>query len=90
LTVAVNKPYTFTIIAQDSYGNPITNYLGTVQFSITGGTALLPEPYTFTTADKGKHVFKVTFQSMGQNQAVIVEDQSDTGESGTESGINVR
>jgi hypothetical protein len=90
LTVVVNKPYLVTVVAQDNYGNVITGYLGTVQFSITGGTAMLPGPYTFTAKDKGKHVFKVTFQSTGANQAVIVEDQSDTGDSGTESGINVR
>ena len=85
----VNVEYTFTVTAQDSFGNTVTNYLGTAQFSNAGGTALLPDPYLFTTADLGRRVFKVTFQTTGPGQSVTVVDQANPGDSGTEDGITV-
>jgi hypothetical protein len=85
-TVGVNTTRTFTIIAQDAYGNTITNYAGTVQFAVAGGTAVLPVPYTFTTLDKGKHAFTVKFTTPGPGQSLTVADGSITG---TWTGITV-
>ena len=89
LTTVHNVAHSFTVIAQDAYGNTITNYLGTVQFTNAGGTALLPAPYTFTSKDKGKHVFNATFQTMGAGQSLTVADQNDPSITGSETGINV-
>jgi hypothetical protein len=87
--VTANASRSFTVIAQDAYGNTITNYAGTVQFTNSGGNALLPTNYTFVPTDKGKHLFKVTFQSQGANQSLTVMDQGDNNISGTVTGITV-
>jgi hypothetical protein len=84
-----NVAYTVTVIAQDAYGNTVTGYLGTVQFSNAGGTAVLPSPYRFTTLDRGRHLFRVIFQTLGPNQSVTVEDQNNTSATGSETGITV-
>jgi hypothetical protein len=84
-----NVAYSFTVTAQDTYGNTITGYLGTVQFSNTRGTALLPIPYHFTTLDKGRHTFRATLQTIATDQSLTVTDQNNSGDTGTESGIDV-
>ena len=88
-TVVHNVVRSFTVTARDAFGNTVTNYSGTVQFQNTGGTALLPSAYTFKATDRGKHVFKVTFQTPGSGQSLLVADQSDPLIDGTVSGITV-
>jgi hypothetical protein len=51
---------------------------------------VLPGPYTFTAKDKGKHVFAAIFETAGSNQSLTVVDQSNSGDSGTESSIIVK
>jgi hypothetical protein len=85
----VNAAYLFTVTAKDAFGNTATNYLGSVLFSVEGGTALLPVPYSFTSADKGRHSFTVRFQSPGPNQSLTVTDQVNSLVTATRSGINV-
>jgi hypothetical protein len=85
-----NMAYTFTVTAVDIYGNTIIGYLGTVVFSITGGAAVLPTPYTFTALDKGKHSFKATLQTVGSDQSLNATDQSDPLVTGAEIGITVK
>jgi hypothetical protein len=89
LSVAVNTSHTFTVIAQDAYGNTVTGYLGTVVFSNTGGTAVLPGPYTFKATDLGRHVFSAIFKTAGPGQSLTVTDQSNSSDTGSENGINV-
>jgi hypothetical protein len=84
-----NLAYSFTVTAVDSYGNTIPDYLGVVQFSNTGGTAILPTPYQFMPLDKGKRTFKATLQSLGANQSLMVTDQDNSSYTGTENGIDV-
>src|SRR5262249_47307951 len=50
-------PFTVTVTAQDSDGNTITGYRGTVHFRSTDPLASLPPDYTFTAADNGVHTF---------------------------------
>ena len=88
-TFAANTVRLFTIIAQDAYGNTVTNYAGTVVFANAGGTAILPAAYTFVPTDKGRHVFKVTFQTPGPNQSLTVTDQADSNVMGTKTGLTV-
>jgi hypothetical protein len=89
LTVPANVARTFTVTAQDQYGNTITGYRGTVLFSNTGGTALLPGPYTFSALNKGKKTFTVKFQTQGAGQSLTVTDQADAGIFGSVTGITV-
>ncbi|HKA07005.1 MAG TPA: hypothetical protein VKD71_07080, partial [Gemmataceae bacterium] len=89
LTTMHNAAHTFIVTAVDAYGNRVTNYTGTVQFSNAGGTALLPGAYTFKAGDAGRHWFSATFQSVGSGQSLTVTDQNDPLIAGTESGINV-
>jgi hypothetical protein len=90
LNPLVNVAYSFTVIAEDAFGNTVTDYLGTVDFTNAGGTALLPGPYIFMATDKGRHVFKATFQTRGSNQSLTATDQNNPGDTGTESGITVQ
>lgn len=85
-----NTSYTFTVTAVDSYGNTVTGYLGTVEFSNTGGTALLPGPSTFTAADKGKATFKATLETVGSGQSLTATDENDASITGTENDITVK
>ncbi|MFL5357750.1 lamin tail domain-containing protein [Archangium sp.] len=41
----------------DAFGNQVTGYTGTVRFSSTDGSAMLPADYAFTSADAGRHLF---------------------------------
>ena len=51
-------PFSFTVTAQDQYGNTVTGYMGTVHFrSADPHPATLPADYTFTAADMGVHTF---------------------------------
>ncbi len=90
LSVVHNTASSFTVTAVDAYGNTIADYVGTVQFSNSGGTALLPDAYTFTTLDKGKHTFKATLQTVGSNQSLTATDENDLSITGTETGITVK
>jgi hypothetical protein len=67
----------FTVTAEDAYGNPVTGYTSTVVFSSTDSQAVLPPAYTFSTADNGSHNFTATLKTPGtQNLAVIASDNS--------------
>ncbi|HEX3151801.1 MAG TPA: VCBS repeat-containing protein [Gemmataceae bacterium] len=89
LTTKANAAHGFTVTAKDAYGNTVTNYTGTVVFSNTGGAALLPPSFTFTTKNKGKHSFKATFQTVGTGETLTVQDQNDPSIAGTLTGITV-
>ncbi|HVK14894.1 MAG TPA: hypothetical protein VM597_39515, partial [Gemmataceae bacterium] len=88
-TVTRNVARSVTVTAVDQFGNAVTGYAGTVAFTNAGGTAVLPTAYTFTAADKGKHVFKVTFQTPGAAQSLTVTDETDPLVTATVSGIAV-
>src|SRR5581483_3340328 len=54
---------TFTVTAEDAYGNVATGYRGTVAFTSRDWQATLPSSYTFTASDAGSHSFSATFRS---------------------------
>jgi hypothetical protein len=89
MTIGVNVSHTFTVVAQDAYGNTVTNYRGTTQFGTTGGVAVLPGPYTFTALDRGKRTFTAKFTTPGTDQSLGVVDQSAPGITGAITGITV-
>jgi hypothetical protein len=67
--------FTLTVTVEDAFGNVVTGYTGTVQFSSSDSTATLPSNYTFTAADAGVHTFtkKTTLRKRGK-QTVKVTD----------------
>ncbi len=51
-----------TVMAIDNYGNTYYDYNGTVNFTSTDPLALLPNNYTFVSADQGVHTFNASVQ----------------------------
>jgi hypothetical protein len=58
-------PVTARVIAQDAQGNKVSDYAGTVTFTSSDGTAVLPANVTFTVADAGQKDVNVTFNALG-------------------------
>ena len=59
--------FSITVTALDAFNNVATNYTGTVSFTSTDSSAVLPGGYTFTAADNGMHTFTngVTLKTAG-------------------------
>ena len=89
-TLAVDAPasttagdaVSVTVSGADAYGNPTTNYTGTVTLTSSDGQAVLPAPHAYTGADAGTHVFSVTLKTAGA-QTVSASDGSISGVSGS-------
>jgi hypothetical protein len=88
LSVKANSPHLFTVTAVDAYGNRATGYTGTVTFGSVGGAAV-PLPYTFTTANHGRHAFVAKFPTAGTGLSLTITDQNDPTIAGSEDGIKV-
>ncbi len=89
-TVTAGDPFTISVTALDAFGNVATGFLGTVHFTSSDKRAVLPEPFTFTMANKGVHVFGngVTLETAG-NQTVTVTDRVSATITGTSTNIDV-
>jgi hypothetical protein len=81
---------TFTVTAQDPYGNTASSYRGTVKFSSSDTKAVLPSPYGFTSTDNGVHTFTngATLKTAG-TQSITAADSNTSTITGTQSGISV-
>jgi hypothetical protein len=77
-----------SVSAYDAYGNPATNYTGTVHFSSSDGSAGLPDDYTFSEWDYGTAYFYIPLQTAG-TQSITVTDLATPGLTATLSGIRV-
>ncbi len=80
--VVAKQAFSVTVTAQDTYGNTVTNYAGTVQFSSTDSSASLPANYTFTSGaggDDGVHVFSGLELVTGYSQSLTVTDAHASG-----------
>ena len=79
-----------TVSAKDAHGNTATAYTGTVAFTSTDGTAVLPGNYTFIAGDNGSHTFTsgVTLKTAGP-QTVTATDTVTGSITGTTSAITV-
>jgi hypothetical protein len=53
------------VVALDTSNQVVLNYTGTIAFTSSDSRATLPGEYTFTTEDRGIHVFSVTFTTAG-------------------------
>ena len=84
-SASAGRPFSITVTVFDAYGNPESNYTGTVTFASSDPhPALLPPDYTFTPDDKGAANFGVVFFTPG-NQILTVTDI----ESGVSSNITI-
>ena len=73
-SIPAGTPFSFSITAEDKFGNVETGYTGTVHFSALANDtqAVLPADYTFTAADAGTHTFSATlFKTAGASSPFI-------------------
>jgi hypothetical protein len=87
--ITAGTPGTFTVTAQDAFGNKTPAYTGTVTFSSSDPLAVFnPTSYTFLSSDNGVHTFTngATLKTTGV-QTLTATDS--TGFSGQSAGIVV-
>jgi hypothetical protein len=75
-TASVGTAISVTVTARDAYGNVATGYLGTIHFTSSDDTAVLPANYTFLGGDAGVHVFTVTFKKSGTQNINATDTKS--------------
>jgi hypothetical protein len=63
--VTVGTLNSFTVTVVDAFGNTVTGYTGTVQFSSNDTAAALPQDYMFQGSDMGTHTFQGAFGTAG-------------------------
>jgi hypothetical protein len=83
--VTAGASASFTVTAVDAYGNPVSGYAGTVHFTSSDPSALLPADATLA---GGTGTFSATFTKAG-SQSLTATDTADSAMTGTESGITV-
>jgi hypothetical protein len=88
-TATAGAAQSVTVTATDAYGNVITNYSGTVNFSSSDAAALLPANYAFNNKDVGTHTFNVTFKTAG-SQSLTVSDSVNAALTENQTGIAVK
>ncbi len=86
--VTVGTVHTFTVTAKDAFGNVATGYVGTVHFSSTDVSAILPADYTFTASDGGTKVFGGVFMTLGTHD-LAGTDTASANITGSQLGILV-
>jgi hypothetical protein len=66
-----STPFQVIVIALDASNHLVTNYTGTVHFSSSDTSAVLPADYTFAAGDHGEHAFSVTLNSTGMQTVKV-------------------
>ena len=56
LSITAGVPFAITVTVEDAYGNTVTDYTGTVHFTLTGPETAMAD-YAFTAGDAGSHTF---------------------------------
>jgi hypothetical protein len=74
----------FTVTAQDAYGNRATGYTGTVRFTSSDPKATLPGDYTFTAADAGIRSFIAVLRTAG-TRSLTATDAANAAVAGAQS-----
>ena len=71
-------PCSIVVTAKDASGRVATSYHGTVHFTATDPAAVLPDDYTFLSADdRGTHSFPLVLSTSG-NQTVTATDHANS------------
>ncbi|MBF5041221.1 hypothetical protein FGE12_02400 [Aggregicoccus sp. 17bor-14] len=71
-------PATATVRVQDSFGNPVADYAGTLQFTSTDASATLPADLVFTGSEGGVGSVSVTFKTLGSQTLTAVQSGDST------------
>ena len=85
--VIAGTAFSFTVTAIDGSGNPVTDYLGRVQFTSTDGQAVLPSNSPLTSGT-GTATFSVTLKTAG-TQTITATDVGTAALTGTSNSIHV-
>jgi hypothetical protein len=64
---------TLYVTALDTNGNQVESYTGTVHFTSTSPSVVVPADYAFQTADLGQHPFQVTFEALGALSLTVTD-----------------
>ncbi len=78
--------HSFTVTAEDPYGNIDTYYGGTVEFFSSAYDNNLPAPYTFGDGDGGEATFSGSLNTAG-TQSIIAQDVNNSSLIGSQTGI---
>ncbi len=83
--------FDITATAKDAYGNTVTVYGGSVQFTSTDAQAVVPVNYVFQPVDNGSHTFsaETTLKTTG-SQTVTATDSAMPAINGTSGSIAVQ
>jgi hypothetical protein len=86
-TAAAGAANSVTVTALDSSNNVVAGYAGTVHFSSTDGSAVLPADYTFMASDAGTHTFNagVTFKTAGPQSVTATDTTANPAVTGSQS-----
>jgi hypothetical protein len=63
----------FTVTAQDAFGNTASSYQGTVTFRSSDSQAVLPADYTFNASDAGVHTFSATLKTASSSSLTVAD-----------------
>jgi N-acetylneuraminic acid mutarotase len=74
--ISAGQRISFKVEVVDRNSVPVHGYLGTVKFTSSDKSAILPEAYTFTVDDAGSRMFTASFFTLGL-QTLRVEDPGD-------------
>jgi hypothetical protein len=77
-----------TVTALDNLDATDTDYNGTVHFTSSDPSPVLPSDYTFTPFDNGSHTFSVTLNTVG-TQTITATDTVTGSINGSQTGITV-
>jgi hypothetical protein len=72
-TVDPGTPVSITVQTLDPFNNPVALYYRTIHFVSSDGAAVLPDDYTFTLEDNGRHTFTIILETPGY-QTITVTD----------------
>jgi hypothetical protein len=76
-------PFSVTVTALDQNGNVVPGYTGTVHFTASAGSHVLPADYTFTAADAGVHTFTGVSLGIAGAEMLTVADKVTPSVAGT-------
>lgn len=88
-TTSSGAAFTVKVNAEDNFGNVVPSYNGTVHFTSSDPTAVVPPDYTFTSADQGVHTFTNGFTLKTVGKQTITGTDTRFSNEGGRASINV-
>jgi hypothetical protein len=72
--LTAGQTFSMNVIAEDNNNVAVTGYGGTVHFTSSDATAVLPADYTFSETDQGAHVFTGLVLCKAGNPSITITD----------------